>query len=142
MTAPAKLAVTVGQAVVYLPCTNYDPRPSFAWTVTKVSPSGKFEVTLPTERGPVVRYFNSQGYEVVGNMNGKLKTFGDRISTDLPHWQAYTGEKARRAAVERAARELELVDTPRAQWVKPAMQAAVLLLEQKLAELKAAVEAL
>ena len=79
----AKLNVTVGQSVVLIPhARGYCEQraPLFGYTVTRISPTGKFEVT--GESGNKC-FFNAQGYEVELNMNGKVKSYCCRVSLDV-----------------------------------------------------------
>jgi len=139
MNAPAKLNVTVGQEVVYLPWTNHETRANFGWTVTRVSPSGKFEVTAGHD-GSVVRYFNAQGYQVEGNMNGKVKSYGARIDTDVAAWRNKSDRTARAQLAASALNDVK-IETIRSTYSKEYMLEQVAKLEALLQTARAAVEA-
>ena len=140
MNAPAKLNVTVGQQVVFLPHTNHNTRPSFGWTVTRVSPSGKFEVTAGHDSS-VVRYFNAQGYQVEGNMNGKVASWGARIDTDVTYWKDKSERTARQQVAASALKDVRVEDI-RPTDSKEYMVEQVAKLEALLKAAKEAVDAI
>lgn len=139
----AKLNVTVGQELVVLPSTSYEDRPNFGYVVTRVSPSGKFEVRHPTQTGSAFTYFfNTDGRELAGGMNGRAIYDGARCETDVAAWRA---RAARRKALVNAAtaiNDVKLTQQVRAQWGKEAMQSQIDMLQSLLDAAKAAVAAL
>lgn len=138
MNAPAKLNTTVGQEVVFLPYTSYEHRPQFGWKVTRVSPSGKMEVTAP-HNPAVVLYFNAQGYEVQGNMNGKLKSYGSTVNTDVDGWKARTAFRQRAETAAQAVNAVKVTEAVRGSWGKEHMLRELEKLEAALAIARAAV---
>lgn len=144
MNTPAKLQVTVGQSIVFLPWTNYEDRPSFGWVVSRVTPSGKFEVSAKSDNGALslTRYFNAQGYQLDDNFNGKVSRHGARVETDIAKWEARNLKHnlLQNAAV--ALNAVTLKEQVRHTWGKDSMVAKLAELEALLASARIAVGAL
>jgi len=147
-TRPAKLNIIVGQPLVFLPPTGgYDDRPSFGWHVTKVSPTGKFELTSDTGKdfttgGPLVRYFNNQGYQVEDNMNGRVMSYGGRVSVDVEGWVRKVADDGRARHAADALNNVKLAQAARGTWGKESLQTRLSELENLMALARAAVEVL
>lgn len=139
MSAPAKLNVTLGQEVVVLPHTGgYPSRPQFGLRVTRVSPSGKFEIAA----GDRTRFFNAQGYEVADNLNGKVKGYGATVSTDVRGWTDRSEQDTRQKAAAGALNDVKLGEQVRSTYSKEYMLAQVAKLEELLRTAREAVSAI
>lgn len=139
MNAPAKLNVTVGQEVVFLPWADHVTCVNFG-RVTRVSPSGKMEVTASHD-GSVIRYFNAQGYQVEGGMNGKVVSHGERIDSDVAYWKDKSERTARQQVAARALKDVRVEDI-RSTYSKEYMLEQVAKLEALLQTARIAVEAI
>ena len=147
MNTPAKLTVTVGTPLVMIDrgTGRHDARLYFGYTVTRVSPSGKFEATSDKpgfEGKPLVRFFNSQGYEVEGNMNGKGRRYGFQADTDVAKWEAHCLAKALARNARDALNAVKLAEPARDTWGKESLQNKLSELENLMALARAAVEAM
>lgn len=99
---PANITVTVGQELAMQDngSGNYAPRFHFGWTVTRVTPSGKFEAWNGKQKPEVGydytrRYFNAQGYELQDGLNGKVKRYGAIARTNVAELRARVAAKER-----------------------------------------------
>ena len=149
MTTPAKLPVTVGTVFtrvsrgggLYLSTVN------FGYTVSRVTPSGRFEATKAGRVNaftgqPEVLYFNAQGYELDGSLNGTIKRYGSEADLDCAKWERrLLGEKLARNARD-ALNAVKLAEPARDTWGKESMVNKLAELENLLALARAAVEVL
>lgn len=148
-TTPPKLNVTVGTvfARVSRGTGRYEPTVNFDYTVTRVTPSGRFEATQPGRLNPLtgqpeVLYFNAQGYELEGSLNGTVKRYGSEADLDCAKWEA----RLLNAALARNARDalnnVKLAEPARDTWGKESMVSKLAELENLMALARAAVEAM
>jgi hypothetical protein len=144
---PPKLNVTVGQRVVWVDygTGRYEARPSFNWTVTRVTPSGKFELTADhnTPASLVVRAFNAQGFQLEGGLTGRVAKYSNvRICTDVAEWEAIAAKRVRAQVAAEAVNAVKLPEPARYTGGKDGLQRQVAELEALLALARAAVEAM
>lgn len=149
---PAQITVTVGQEVALEDngTGRYPARYTFNWTVTRVTPSGRFEVwngqPAPTTGYDYTRrYFNNQGYELQDGFNGKIKNYPLRACTNVAELRARVAAKERIYAATALVNKIYATDNrihEPAYQTKGSLLTHLSLLEEMLAAARAAVEAI
>lgn len=132
---------TVGQEIAYSAYTGgYEPRYSFGWIVTKVTPSGRFTAQRGDD-ATYARHFNTQGYEVKSLVSGTLRTCGGAARTDVTELKARAAQRDQARAAAAAILAVKVTEC-RHTYGKDYMLEQVAQLEALVAAARAAVEAI